>query len=241
MWQTVYKSLKASVDLLLPPVCLLCGLRLHDAADSGGFCAACMAGIAPLGAACCCLCARPFAGATASHLCGSCLQRPPGFTMVHAAGRYHGSIKDAVHRLKHCSQLALARPLGRILGEVVAGAAAGGRFDMIVPVPLHRHRLRTRGYNQAVEIARPLSRQLGLPIQAGLWQPSRRTPQQQGLSADQRSRNLRQAFTLARQVTEARILLVDDIMTTGETVRECCRMLAQGGAEEIQVAVVGRV
>lgn len=240
MWQKFCKSLKASVDLFLPPACLLCGQRLDDSAKGPDFCETCMAGVTPLGPAHCCLCAQPFANATSSHLCGSCLKRPPGFTMVHAAGRYHGSIKDAVHRLKHCNQLVLAKPLGLILGEVIADAAHACRFDTIVPVPLHRQRLRTRGYNQAVEIARPLSHQLGLPIQAGLLQRSRRTPPQQGLAADQRRRNLRHAFALAGQVTGARVLLVDDIMTTGETVRECCRVLAQGGTEDIQVAVVGR-
>ena len=240
MWQKFCKSLKASVDLFLPPACLLCGQRLDDSAKGPDFCETCMAGVTPLGPAHCCLCAQPFANATSSHLCGSCLKRPPGFTMVHAAGRYHGSIKDAVHRLKHCNQLVLAKPLGLILGEVIADAAHACRFDTIVPVPLHRQRLRARGYNQAVEIARPLSRQLGLPIEAGLLQRSRRTPPQQGLAADQRRRNLRHAFALAGQVTGARVLLVDDIMTTGETVRECCRVLAQGGTEDIQVAVVGR-
>lgn len=240
MWQGFCQSFKASVDLFLPPACLLCGQRLHDSAKGPDFCEACMAGIYPLGPAHCYLCARPFDDATSSHLCGSCLKRPPGFTRVHVAGRYHGSIKDAVHRLKHCNQLVLARPLGMILGEVVADSAPECRFDTIVPVPLHRQRLRARGYNQAVEIARPLSRQFGLPLQTGLLQRSRHTPPQQGLSADQRSRNLRHAFTLAGQVTGARLLLVDDIMTTGETVRECCRILTLGGAEDIQVAVVGR-
>lgn len=241
MWQAFCKSLKASIDLFLPPACLLCGHRLHDSSGSRDFCEQCMTGIMPLGPAHCCLCAQPFADTTSSHLCGSCLKRPPGFTRVHAAGRYHGSIKDAVHRLKHCNQLVLARPLGMILGEVVARSATDCRFDTIVPVPLHRQRLRARGYNQAVEIARPLSRRLGLPMQAGLLQRSQPTPPQQGLSADQRRRNLRHAFTLAGSATGAKVLLVDDIMTTGATVRECCRTLAQGGAEEIQVAVVGRV
>jgi len=240
MWQAFCTSLKASVDLFLPPACLLCGQRLQGSTMEPDFCDACMAGVTPLGPAHCCLCAQPFADATSSHLCGTCLKLPRSFTRVHAACRYRGSIKDAVHRLKHRNQLALAKPLGLILGKTVSNSGPGDPIDYIVPVPLHPHRLRQRGYNQALEIARPLSRQLGLPIEARLLQRSRKTPPQQGLPADQRSRNLRNAFSLAGQVTGARILLVDDIMTTGETVRECCRTLLQGGAEEIQVAVVGR-
>ncbi len=240
MWQEFCASLKASVDLFLPPACLLCGQRLQGSTRVLDFCDACMAGVIPLGPAHCCLCAQPFADATSSHLCGTCLKLPPSFTRVHAAGRYRGSIKDAVHRLKHRNQLALAKPLGLILGKIISNSGPGDPSDYIVPVPLHPHRLRQRGYNQALEIARPLSRQLELPIENRLLQRSRKTPPQQGLPADQRSRNLRNAFRLAGQVTGARILLVDDIMTTGETVRECCRTLLQGGAKEIQVAVVGR-
>jgi ComF family protein len=142
--------------------------------------------------------------------------------------------------LKHGNQFALATPLGLLLGEALANAKPGEGFDCLVPVPLHRQRLRARGYNQAVEIARPLARQLGLPLETGLLRRARRTPPQQGLSADQRSRNLRNAFTLAGQLRGGRVLLVDDVMTTGATVRECCRTLRRGGAREIQTAVVGR-
>jgi ComF family protein len=240
MWQDFCKSLKASINLFLPPVCLLCGGHLDDSASKSDFCRPCVAGVIPLGRAHCCLCARPFPDATSSHLCANCLKSPPGFVRVYAAGRYQGTIKDAVHRLKHCNQLLLARPLGLILGGVVAKAGPAKRFDCILPVPLHQHRLRARGYNQAVEIARPLARQLKLPMQTGLLQRSRRTRPQQGLSAGERRRNLRNAFTLAGQLTGARVLLVDDIMTTGATVQECCRTLLRGGAKEIQVAVVGR-
>lgn len=240
MWQDFCKSLKASIDLFLPPVCLLCGAQLDNSASKVDFCRQCVAGVIPLGRAHCCLCARPFPDATSSHLCASCLKRAPGFIRVHAAGRYQGTIKDAVHRLKHCNQLLLARPLGLILGEVVINAEPANRFDCILPVPLHRHRLRARGYNQAVEIARPLARQLERPMETRLLQRSRRTRPQQGLSAGERRRNLRKAFTLAGQLAGARVLLVDDIMTTGATVQECCRTLLQGGAREIQVAVVGR-
>ena len=106
-----------------------------------------MAGVTPQGPAHCCLCAQPFAGATSSHLCGACLQLPPRFTRVHAACRYRGSIKDAVHILQNC------KPLGLIFGKVVTDKGTAGPLDYIVPVPLHPHRLRRRGYNQALEIA----------------------------------------------------------------------------------------
>jgi ComF family protein len=239
MWQDICRGLSASLDFFLPAACLLCAQHLEDS-NSFAICNQCMTEAAPLGSAHCCLCAQPFPDATTSHLCGVCLKHPPDFSRVHAACRYQGSIKDAVHRLKYRNQLALAKPLGMMLVDTIRNSAPECSLDCIVPVPLHPQRLKHRGYNQAVEISRPLTRQLGLPMETGLLQRSRRTPPQQGLSAAQRSRNVRKAFALAGQVGGSRILLVDDIMTTGETVRECCRTLMQGGAAEVQVAVVGR-
>ncbi|MDT8443776.1 MAG: ComF family protein [Desulfuromonadales bacterium] len=167
------------------------------------------------------------------------MKRPPSFSIVHAAGLYQGSLKEAVHKLKYRNQLPLAKPLGQLLGKCVA-AAASIAPDLIIPVPLHPSRLRQRGYNQALEVARPIAQQLTVPLVTTLLQRSRNTPQQQGLSAIERRSNLRNAFTLSAEAQALKILLVDDVMTTGETVRECSRMLLSGGAKEVQVAVVGR-
>jgi len=238
MWCRLARDLKASLDLLLPPACLLCGHPLQTGRRTA-FCDPCLAGMTPLGTAHCRRCAQPFPDAASCHVCGTCLKRPPGFSRVHAAGIYQGSIKEALQRLKYRNQLILAKPLGRLLGKTLADSFVAWP-DCIIPVPLHPRRLRQRGYNQAHELARPLSRDFGCPIEAGLLQRHRRTPPQQGLSAMDRGRNLRNAFELSSPIGSARVLLVDDIMTTGETVRECCRTLLRGGAAEIQVAVVGR-
>ncbi|NOR49989.1 MAG: ComF family protein, partial [Desulfuromonadales bacterium] len=147
---------------------------------------------------------------------------------------------DAVQRLKYRNQVTLARPLGQLLGKVVEEAGSDFGPDCIVPVPLHPNRLRQRGYNQALEVARPIAQQLNVSIDTGLLQRIRKTPPQQGLSAIERRSNLRNAFDLTTTPSVRRILLVDDVMTTGETVRECCRTLRAGGVREVQVAVVGR-
>jgi ComF family protein len=122
----------------------------------------------------------------------------------------------------------------------LSGMAGGLVFDRIVPVPLHPDRLRSRGYNQSLEVARPIARQMKIPLDTTLLQRIRKTPQQQGLSATERRSNLRNAFALTSRPSELRILLIDDVMTTGETVRECSRTLIAGGVGEVQVAVVGR-
>jgi ComF family protein len=107
-------------------------------------------------------------------------------------------------------------------------------------VPLHSKRLRTRGYNQALEIARPIARRLQVSLKPSLLQRVRNTPQQQGLSASERRRNLRNAFSTDSHIKADKVLLVDDVMTTGETVRECSRVLIASGIKEVRVAVAGR-
>ena len=240
MWIRFRQELAACVDLLLPPACLLCRQLLTTGLDAQSLCRDCLADMPPLSPAHCSCCAQPFPNATSSHLCSACLKRPPSFSIVHAAGLYQGSIKDAVHQLKYRNQLTLAKPLGQLLCKVVAATGAGFAADCIVPVPLHPHRLRQRGYNQALELARPISRELNVPLDTTLLQRSRKTLQQQGLSATERRSNLRNAFTLASQTSALKVLLIDDVMTTGETVRECCRVLVAGGVKEVQVAVIGR-
>ena len=240
MWIHFRRALMASIDLLLPPACLLCGQSLPIDHSKQSFCRDCLTSLTTLSPAHCPCCAQPFPDSTSIHLCGNCLKRPPAFSIVHAAGLYQDGIKDAVHRLKYRNQVNLARPLGQLLGKVVEAAAGDFVPDSIVPVPLHPDRLRQRGYNQALEVARPIAQQLNVSIDTGLLQRVRRTPPQQGLSAIERRSNLRNAFDLTTAPSVKRILLVDDVMTTGETVRECCRTLLVGGIREVQVAVVGR-
>ena len=247
MWTSFRREMAASIDLLLPPVCLLCGELLPTDHGEQSFCQDCSASMSPLGPAHCRRCAQPFPSATLklettrlNHLCGNCLKRPPSFSIVHVAGLYQGGIKDAIHRLKYRNQISLARPLGQLLGKSIEVAGCDFVPDCIVPVPLHLDRLRQRGYNQALEITRPIAQQLSVPVNTGLLQRIRKTPPQQGLSAIERRSNLRNAFDLTLTPSAQRILIVDDVMTTGETLRECCRTLLAGGVREVQVAVVGR-
>lgn len=240
MWARFRQDLAACIDLLLPPACILCGQLLPTGRNAQSFCQDCLANMPALGAARCTCCAQPFPNASSNHLCGTCLKRPPAFAMVHAAGLYQNSIKDAVQRLKYRNQLTLAKPLGNLLGKTVKAAASNFAPDCIIPVPLHPDRLRQRGYNQALEVARPIALLMDAPLNLSLLQRRRKTHQQQGLTAAERRRNLQNAFILASAAPPLKVLLIDDVMTTGETVRECSRTLLAGGITEVQVAVVGR-
>jgi ComF family protein len=240
MWTDFRRALSTGVDLLLPPACLLCGQLLPSGSDPQEFCTDCMTEIPPLGRSHCSRCSQPFPASSSQHLCTTCLQRPASFSIVHAACSYQKRIKDAIHQLKYRNQVNLAQPLGKLLGKSLESAETTFNPDCIIPVPLHSSRLRERGYNQALEISRPLSRALRIPIDSQFLQRTLKTTPQQGSSATERKSNLRNAFTLTKSTSARKVLLVDDVMTTGETVRECCRILRQGDIKEIQVAVIGR-
>lgn len=240
MWASLRRALSASIDLFLPPACLLCSQPLPPASEPQSFCTSCRSDLPPLGKSYCSRCAQPFNGSASKHLCGTCLKRTPAFSRVHAACSYQGSVKEAIHHLKYRDQVILAQPLGQLLLSTAEASITSFKPDCIIPVPLHTSRLRSRGYNQALEIARPLAHKLRVPLDTGLLQRTRKTRQQQGLSAIERRDNLRNAFTLTKATSARKVLLVDDVMTTGETVRECCRVLCKGGISEVQVAVIGR-
>lgn len=227
----------ALLDWLLPPCCPLCGTALKV---SQGFCPTCQAGIQPLSAARCPHCALPYPTEEGSaHLCEACLRLPPAFQTTIAAGLYDGTLRQAIHRFKYDGELSLERPLAQLLTDTVLPALAAWRPTLLIPVPLHRERLRARGFNQTLLLARHLGRHLGCPVSARTLIRSRPTPPQTGLSAAERSANLRGAFVLCHPLPQERIILLDDVMTTGATARECARLLKDGGAE-VMVAVLAR-
>ena len=129
------------------------------------------------------------------------------------------------------------RSLGQLLERVIASDL---KFDLVVPVPLQRKRLQQRSYNQALLLAREVARIRGLPLNSNLLIKIRATESQQELSASDRIKNLRGAFQLQEKLSGQRILLIDDVMTTGATVATCSQVLIDGGAAEVYVAVIGR-
>lgn len=227
------------LDLLLPPYCPLC--RQQPVAESGVFCAACRAGIHPVSAPSCPCCALPYLTLDGSdHLCGDCVREPPPFLWTVAGGVYEETLRDAIHRFKYRQALTLERPLVRLLADALAGPLPVFAPDLLLPVPLHRSRLRERGYNQSLLLARALGRHFGIAVAPRLLLRTRPTPPQQGLSATERHDNLAGAFALRRPLDGARILLIDDVMTTGATARRCAQALRAGGASAVAVAVLGR-
>jgi ComF family protein len=223
---------------MLPPICHLCSKPLSNE-DETDFCLTCQQNIPPIPAAACRRCALPYpTDISDDHLCGDCLnEKKPLFERVISAGIYDGTLKEAIHRFKYRDKINLDRPLAELLIAELTGLKLP---DLIMPVPLHKNRLRQRTYNQSALLARLLAKKLGRPLRLHQLIRNHDTPPQQGQSATDRKKNLKNAFALSAPLQGENILLVDDVLTTGATVRECCRALHKNGSGSITVAVLAR-
>ncbi len=181
-------------------------------------------------------CPRCGEATTHGEHCGACLHKPPHFASTTAVFRYEFPVDRMIHSLKYAHQLALAPWLGAQLAEAVSSLS----FDGIVAMPLHESRLRERGFNQALEIARPVATTRKIRLSEQFILRTRTTQVQAGLPLKARHANLRGAFECTRDLSGKTILLIDDVMTSGATVDECARILQLHGADEVHVAVVAR-
>jgi len=218
-------------NLLYPPSCLLCGAAGQDRLD---LCRACHQALPWIDKGCP-LCGLPVPLANA--LCGRCLEHPPPFFRTRAPLHYAPPVAGLIAALKFGGRLACARLLGELLARQWMHLP---RPDCLLPVPLHPDRQHRRGFNQALEIARPLSRRLEIPLQPRFCRRVRATVPQRQLDAGQRRGNLRGAFEASEKVEGHHIALIDDVMTTGATVREIASTLLKAGAAKVEVWVVAR-
>lgn len=183
----------------------------------------------------CPICALPTAN---SDTCGRCLRHPPAFDATHAALAYRFPVDAVLQRYKYDGFLAVANLLGDLLAHQLATHAV--KPDAIIPMPLHCARLQERGFNQAVEIGRRLSRQLAVPLDVHSCTRPRPTAPQAGLSLKQRMRNLRGAFACSTDFSGRHVALLDDIMTTGASLDALARTMKAAGAKRVECWVVAR-
>lgn len=223
------------LDLIYPPRCAACGDRMAEAAP---LCSGCAPALVPVPEPWCGRCGVPVEG---EGDCGRCRLHPPPFAEAHAAFAFAGAIREAVTRFKYLDAPHLAGPLAALSWPALAGALA--RCDAVVPAPLHRDRLRRRGYDQALLLAEAWARLAHKPC----WEPLERiraTERQVGAGAAARLENLAGAFAVrgqrGRWVAGARLLLVDDVITTGATLRAAAHALVSAGAARVTVAAVAR-
>lgn len=216
-------------NALLPASCLLCGT------DSGRdlLCQSCVADLPQQPQHSCPICADQ---TTHGERCGACLKEPPHFDRTIALFRYDFPADRIVHALKYGHQLAVAKWCGQRLAEQLSAET----FDLTLPLPLHPERLRQRGFNQSAEIAREFGNCLFLRADRSILLRTRQTTPQAELPPKERRKNVRGAFECQADLRGMRILLVDDVLTTGATANECARVLKLHGAASVTVAVVAR-
>ena len=232
MLEHLRSGLDSLLLTLLPPRCGACSEPL-SAYPRYGLCAVCYEVLEPNIGERCGLCDLP-----GDDPCGACRVDPPAFTRLVAPYIYGGSLAELVVATKFHGREDLAHALGRLLGDRESVRGLADKATVIVPVPLGKKRRRQRGFNQSATIARTLGDALRLPIRHALTR-RRETLPQSDLSATQRRANIQGSFGVARPLTQ-RVLLVDDVVTSGETVRQAAAALRAAGAAEIVVAALAR-
>ena len=227
------------LEFFLPRMCLFCGVPVAETAVVA-VCPECEAQITWVASPLCTCCGRVFASRDgADRVCGDCQTDPPPFTRARAATLYDGPVTQAITRFKFSRQMALLPVMQHWLQsplclELVTAA------DLLAPVPLHPKRIKHRGFNQSLLLARTFP---GAPVAREIVIRTRHTAPQVGLNPKERQDNVKGAFAVTDQagVKGKSVLLIDDLYTTGSTVKECARVLLKAGARRVEVLTVARV
>lgn len=232
---------RTALNAILPARCMLCGALV---AEDGALCAACWDGIHFQGPPACACCGYTFKyGVPSESLCGACQRHPPLFDWARAVFAYDDASRSLILSFKHADQTHLSLAFGCWLSR--AGEALIADADLLLPVPLRRLRLFAGRLNQAALLAHALSRESGKPVAADLPRRRRRTASQGRMSRSARIRNVRGGFAVREEWREqlrgARVLLLDDVQTTGATVEECARILKRSGPAGVDVLTLARV
>lgn len=228
--------------LVFPSFCRLCREPLERPGERI-VCGDCLARLAPRRGPVCPRCGRFLHGGSEDHLCARCLDRDPRYACHRSCGVYGGTLKDVILLFKYRRCAPLSRPLAAFAEACLGGDEALWRdADALVPVPLHPSRRRDRGFNQARLLARGLAAGRGLAVLDGALIKTRNAPAQAGLRAADRERNVRRAYAVKRpDLVRGRVLvLVDDVTTTGATLRECAGVLMDAGAKEVRAVTLAQ-
>ncbi len=233
-WTRTWDALASA---LFPTPCVACP-NLIDAHDPP-LCPDCWLSL-PVFVGPLCVCGAPLPGSS-GEACGRCRRGRSVISMGASIGPYAGPLRHSVRALKYGRRHRSAERLAQRLVSTSPCQAVLAASDLILPVPLHANRLRERGFNQAELLARAVSERTGVPLSRSL-ERQRDTPSQTRLSASERRRNVRNAFGLRgdREVRGAITVLLDDVTTTGATIRECARVLLDAGAREVRSITVAR-
>lgn len=236
------RVLAALAELLFPSLCLSCG-RVLSGRGKHSFCPECYTRIRFVTDPICPSCGIPYPVEEGpDHACGECILRPPLIGTVRSLGVYESVLHELIHSFKYGGNLALGERLGRLMAEHEYPSFRIRDYSLILPVPLHPRRLRQRGYNQSVILAREISKRNGVAMNFRALRRIVDTDSQTGLKKKERRSNIRHAFSLPdpEAIRGRRVLLVDDVYTTGSTLGECARVLLDGGVEAVGALTLAR-
>ncbi|WP_456378910.1 ComF family protein [Thiolapillus sp.] len=220
--------------LLFPTTCLVCGQPGENGLDICGGCRASL----PHNPSSCRCCALPLPpGAAGKMLCGSCSRKPPPFFRIISPWLYEAPIDDLIQQLKFQQKLPAGRLLAQLLAEEIPPQE---RPDLLIPVPLHKRQLKARGFNHSSEIARVLSRVLGIPWSPWLLRKRRETLPQHNLGRKERKNNLRRCFSFDNRRNHHHVAVIDDVVTTATTATEVAKSLGKTGVKKIEIWALSR-
>jgi len=242
------KILNSLIDLIYPPRCSICQAFLQDKAVRRGdrdlpFCETCLKDFTEIKSPICSLCGRPFSdGREQDRVCEDCLRKRPSYDIARAPYLYDGALMTAIHELKYAQKTHLADSLGSLLASFAQTWIGESKGSLVMPVPLHPRRLRARGFNQSLLLARCVASKTCADLDFLSLRRTRFTKPQTELSSEERKKNVRRAFEVVKPeaVKKRTILLIDDVATTGSTLNECAKALRRAGAEEVLCLVLAR-
>lgn len=240
------KFLSQLIDIVYPPRCHICSrfLSADERPPSSYYlCNNCLAGLTPITHPICTICGHPFLTSIGQdHLCENCLRKKPWYDFLRSPYLYSGPLMESIQRFKYNSETHLTSSLGELLSNFAREWIPNPKDFLIVPVPLHRCRLRERGFNQSLLLARVLSSDLGAPLDYLSLIRKRNTRAQTGLKKEERKKNVKDAFSITYPliIKNKKIILVDDVFTTGYTLNECSRTLKKSGATTIICLTLAR-
>jgi len=245
-WIEMKNPLSLLIDIIYPPRCLMCRkFSPYDeiSSTSNYLCSDCSADLNPITNPLCTVCGVPFSSPKGeNHLCENCIRKKPYYELARAPYLYSGKLKNAIQRFKYNSETHLNTSLGGLLLNFVQKIFHKLNEYIIIPVPLHKRKLRERGYNQSLLLAKSLSRNLDVRLDYLSFTRKRYTLNQAGLRRKERKTNVKNAFSVMdiKAVEDRKILLIDDVFTTGYTLNECARTLKKSGAAEVICITLAR-
>jgi len=236
------------IDLIYPPRCPIChaflwGKKARNDLEELPLCQSCFDSFREIASPLCPICGRPFTpGIEEDHVCENCLRKRPSFDKAAAPYLYEGDLMTAIHEFKYGGKSYMVSALGPLLAAFASDWLKERDDLILMPIPLHPKRLRERGFNQSLLLARHVASRLDAKLDSLTLRRTRYTKPQTGLKSGERRRNVRRAFEVRNQkaLRGKAIVLVDDVATTGSTLNECARVLKRAGCKEVYGLVLAR-